>query len=406
MRLTLFNFHKLIYTAAKADSVWLDYRTLSNKPRSVGEFLDWFFLSPVSRGVQNLVLSLVFGSLFVLFREQQDSESEHVDLVDKRMTRMIEHFALGTGPGGKLESLILDLKSKGKVRWLVAKLVSEKLRRAFEEGENKDPSAISFEVADLADFQDLLKLVLDDCEKSILWTCPYVPLEWFNVASCDETAIKKRVSSLKTEDFKLHDKFMAVKLKQKSRAINLRKRTYDDMVGENIDDLYELGIRRWLLQRFIKINRKLSDNVVFYIVKDNVAKDDAQLWDVGIYDDDVTVRFVSTNDGSGGAAYQPNHRGDGEDLRAKAAGRIELRMSCPRELWRMRDKCLRFEKGEHDDSLKSVEETRKAAKENYDRAVNNSNRRGPKLRDITRTLDKITLREFRRAAECGIKVWY
>jgi hypothetical protein len=102
--------------------------------------------------------------------------------VDNKLERIVEHIAIGTSEG-RFESVLLRLRDNnlGNLRWALAKFVSHRLYRSFEEKDKE----IVIEKVRVAEYSQLLAELISECRHSIYLTCPYTPCKWFEMLDFD-----------------------------------------------------------------------------------------------------------------------------------------------------------------------------------------------------------------------------
>lgn len=241
----------------------------------------------------SLCLSIIISILFYLVLEIMELKQEQLDYIEARMGKIIEYFAFGSGKNGNLELIISEIKEKGKIRWLVAKFISQKIKKDFY-GEDKTIVIIS---QDLESFQDLLKYVITDCEKSIYWTCPYKPGEWFDKVDINPEAEEKRKKderkNLLLGDLPLLKQFSDSSV-DKYRFVNLTQSDFDELIGKGKNEEEAKNLLEDLCD-FIRINENSIKKCKLIFVnldeKPEQIKNCLKDKDFGIYDEEVIISY-------------------------------------------------------------------------------------------------------------------
>lgn len=156
--------------------------------------LTYEIVSPLSDQINPLKVSLLFGFLFglmstgfvyfvgyLIYRRKKEYEGVMSEL-DLRLEHIIEYFAVANS-SRKFQELLKLLRSGdlGKTKWLIAKFLSEKIRVDFDAQETKGkPDVVAISDFDSNDFATFAREITDECDTSILWTCPFRPERWFD----------------------------------------------------------------------------------------------------------------------------------------------------------------------------------------------------------------------------------
>lgn len=245
----------------------------------------------------------IIGILFYIILENIDLNRENKEYIENRMGKIIEYFALGTGQNGKLETIINHIRNKGKIRWLVAKFISEKLRKAFD----CDEHTIIISSQTIEEFQDILDEIITDCEKNIYWTCPFTPKTWVDNVLRTKYSKDKLFKDLNLDDLPLLRSFSSSPV-EKFRIVNLDETDFNYISGKNLisndrDILFEE------LSYFIKLNElKISHCKLLFIdlsKKTEQFRKNLLKKDFGIYDEEVIISFEK----------DPNEQGDKGDIK-------------------------------------------------------------------------------------------
>jgi len=223
-----------------------------------------------------------------ILSEQMQMNEGHFVGCENRLGKIIEYFALGTGENGKLERVISKIKEEGKIRWLVSKFISSKIQQEFKEGDGETELVISKIRSKF--FVDFVEDIINDCEDSILWTCPYLPEEWFNRALPEGNSFN---INLTIDNFPFLKKFSASKLNKKYRIVNLKPEDLNLLKGDKTIDNPKAFIEK--LEKFIEINTSNGLQLYFVDLKKlltNDLPDNSLLYgDFGIYDRKVTLGY-------------------------------------------------------------------------------------------------------------------
>jgi hypothetical protein len=225
---------------------------------------------------------------------------ENLAYIEERMGKIIEYFAFGSGKGGNLESILAEIKGKGKVRWLVAKFISQKLKKDFHGNGSK---TIEIKGQKIQEFQDLLKYLISDCEEIIYWTCPYTPDEWFKevdiITNSEWKRTRENYKSFKLDDFPLLKEYSNANVK-KFRFVNLSPNQFNKLTGNSMEEDYtpEDLLKDFLY--FLKFNDKcIKDCDLIFInlgeLTDRIKKSFLNK-DIGIYDEEVIIGFKKETD--------------------------------------------------------------------------------------------------------------
>ena len=132
-----------------------------------------FYYSFISFVVVTLALDYV--SALNTWPQMIDKKFEY------RFTKIIEYFALGTKNQNFEKAINLVRETHGRIQWIVAKFVSEKLSREFD-------SSASIEIRDvhIMEYSAFVTEIISECKRSMKWTCPYSPSEWFKKLKRDD----------------------------------------------------------------------------------------------------------------------------------------------------------------------------------------------------------------------------
>lgn len=200
-----------------------------------------------------ITVSLIWSTLDIFLGRVQDTH----DLIKKEMEKVDNILKHAAVYGGKdFETIIGTMNSKHNLRWIVARFISEKIQKHF-----KDNVYNGIEIPDfnVGEYKNFLQKILNECSDRILWTCPYLPLDWFKSALEDNSIESfEDVKNKETEniDYQVFvNIFNMVKIKSKYRIVNLNKDDYAAISSQknNPSDL---------LKHFIEVNK--SENVKFY----------------------------------------------------------------------------------------------------------------------------------------------
>lgn len=150
-------------------------------------------------------------------------EEKITDTLSARMGQIIQFAALGTS-NGNWEKHLEKLKDGdlGNLKWAVAKFISFKLGRHFN-----DVNRIEIDNVTAEEYTGLLADLTKECTESICFTCPYTPSEWLKIAIKDPC--KDNCPDANECDYKIMEGHLAehmrvfclAKVKEKKRVINI-----------------------------------------------------------------------------------------------------------------------------------------------------------------------------------------
>ena len=190
---------------------------------------------------------------------------KNIEKKSKKMSQVIQHIAIYGG--GNLDKILGSMKDMDKLKWAIAKFVSQKIKYDFN----------TYRIPNIKakEYKKFLKEIISECDETVLWTCPYLPEKWFELAIennsensninlpdehhedygiikyFSESKIEKRKNLMiyTSDDFDFLEIFKYSTAKNKYRIVNLSSNQFEKL---NIDNCSEEEL--YYLFNFIRLN--------------------------------------------------------------------------------------------------------------------------------------------------------
>lgn len=206
-----------------------------------GEFFGFLFIwlvleETLGRSIgAALLFALLAATLGHQLRFIPEIRTKIEETLEKRMNQIIEFTALGT-QNGCFEKVLDKLRDPnlGNIKWAIAKFISHKLNKDFN-------NMVEIEYIPIKEYSNLLSELIVECRSSIYFTCPYYPKEWFSKLGVDPcTSCGSAGCSYETKKEHLPQHFQSFcdsPVKDKKRIVNLTDNDWNAFIdGENSND--------------------------------------------------------------------------------------------------------------------------------------------------------------------------
>ncbi len=194
------------------------------------------------------LMTLARHELGELFKPQQQLLSRTEQVIEERLTKILEHAAFFTEHNEFRGHVNLLHTTDGKVTWVVAKFISRQLAQSFTE--------LSIDVSGF-EYSAFAQDLFGECEQSILLTSPFNIRAWFVQSVGDDST--RAIEQGRGARIRPPRHVLALKSSQatpKRRIVILGDADWADLNCEHDQHSAECELRRRLLEKLLEWDKE------------------------------------------------------------------------------------------------------------------------------------------------------